>query len=110
MGYFKRKIGAKNFEKIAQSGHTDCFPNFGFHLKVLGEISATQLGRTLTHEHLSMQFEVCFVPAAAAGEDRQRVERLEGRKSRLDPAVPVSHSAWDEDIVKGPHQCDQILE
>jgi len=28
---------------------------------VLGDIAPSELGRTLTHEHLSMQFDVCFV-------------------------------------------------
>ena len=31
-------------------------------LSVLGDIAPSELGRTLTHEHLSMQFDVCFVP------------------------------------------------
>ena len=31
-------------------------------VKVLGEIDPSELGRTLTHEHLSMQFEVSYVP------------------------------------------------
>jgi phosphotriesterase-related protein len=29
---------------------------------VLGEVKPSALGRTLTHEHVSMQFVVCFVP------------------------------------------------
>ncbi len=29
---------------------------------VLGEISPSEMGRTLTHEHMSMSFEVSYVP------------------------------------------------
>ena len=31
------------------------------YFSVLGDIAPSELGRTLTHEHLSMQFDVCFV-------------------------------------------------
>jgi len=42
-------------------------------LPVLGEIDPADLGRTLTHEHLSMQFDVCFVPPP---KNNEGVERL----------------------------------
>ncbi len=29
---------------------------------VLGDIAPSSLGRTLTHEHLSMQFDACYIP------------------------------------------------
>ena len=35
---------------------------------VLGEIDPSKLGRTLTHEHLSMRFDVSYTPAGP-GED-----------------------------------------
>ena len=35
---------------------------------VLGVIDPAELGVTLTHEHLSLRFEVSFVPVASEGE------------------------------------------
>lgn len=40
---------------------------------VLGPVPVSSLGRTLTHEHLSMSFDVCFVPPPAHQSDRQRL-------------------------------------
>ena len=39
---------------------------------VLGDVPPSELGRTLTHEHLSMQFDVCFVPP-----DKPELAKLE---------------------------------
>lgn len=36
---------------------------------VLGPVDPDQLGRTMTHEHLTMTFECCFVPPAPGHED-----------------------------------------
>ena len=39
-----------------------CIPIWWISIAVLGDIAPDQLGRTLTHEHLSMRFDVCYVP------------------------------------------------
>ncbi|XP_026229799.1 phosphotriesterase-related protein [Anabas testudineus] len=62
---------------------------------VLGLVDPDQLGRTMTHEHLTMSFECCYVPPAA------------GDEAAAEDPFHMQHMHW---LQQNPYSCHANLQ